>query len=269
MASGDKPAAASTTIPTDGIVVSYVADMSGPAHQIAAVAPSDPPLPAEAQFVSSDAGGATSVLIPGHTSDSAAGPDSRTPKLFDSRRYTVDPATGRLRKLTLAEKYRGTKRAKAQAQATRNRAKLETPAIKEQMAAMAAVGVPKKAIARAFNLTETSVTSALQRPDMDALVAKHRAFFRTQALEQAAGILHKAFSLADKALDDEDAKSFDAVTRGISALERTAASAAGENKPASVNVAVGVGVTLSEDEKAELMREFRKTVAIEGEVVRS
>lgn len=171
-----------------------------------AVAPSDPPLPAEVKRASSAAGGATK-----------------------KRRM-------------------------------RRPNRIVTPQHQEQMAAMKANGLTDRAIGRAISLSPTSVRDHLAKPEVQATVEKHRAMFRMYASEQAAGIVHKAFTRVSEALDEGDPKAFDAYTRGISALERTSASASGENKPGQVNVAVGVGIQMAPEERDELLAAFRRTV---------
>ena len=142
--------------------------------------------------------------------------------------------------------------------------KIVTPQMEEQMAAMRAAGMSELAVARSFPLSRTCVRDHLAKPELQAIVEKHRAMFRALAAEQAAGIVHKAFTRAEQALDENDAKGFDAYTRGIRSLESSAASVAGENKPGAVNVAVGVGIQMAPEERDELMAAFRKTVVEQG-----
>lgn len=127
---------------------------------------------------------------------------------------------------------------------------------------MAAAGMNAHEIGRAMLLARTTIDDQIKSPELQARLQRWRELFRAQALEQAQGIQIKAWTLANQALDEGDAKSFDAVTRGISAMERVAASASGENKPASVNVAV-VNQTMTAEERTELMREFARTIEAE------
>lgn len=222
------------------------------------MAPPAPPPPAGSTSDPSDAGGATSVPEP---------PDAGTPRLFDSKRFRL--VDGRLVRLTKAEAARDRRRKESRRQgAVRvaiQRLKVATPAAKEQMAAMAATGMSPTAIGRAFGVDRTSIQKAMSAPEMVATIEKQRAFFRAIATEQAADVILDTFGRIKGALENDDPKAFDAYTRGLAALERTGASASGENKPASVNVAVGVQTSMSAEERAELLREFRRTVAIEGE----
>jgi hypothetical protein len=232
-ASGDSPDAASTTIttPTDS------------------VAPSDPPVPTVLPSDTSAAGGATSR------------------PLFDKRRFAI--RDGHLVKLTAAErkaidpKY-GKRPKESTGYANRRIDDRERGAI----AVLKAAGLSNAETSRALRLRRTTVDHAVKTDALQAEMTRWRTLFRAQALEQAQAIQLKAWTLAEDALDAGDAKSFDAVTRGIAAMERTAASASGENKPAQVAVGVNVQTSLSADERDELLREFRKTLALDGEVVR-
>ena len=132
------------------------------------------------------------------------------------------------------------------------------------MAAMKANGLTDRAIGRAIKLSPTSVRDRLAKPELQAVIEKHRLLFRAFATEQSSQIAHKAYSRAKEALDDGDPKAFDAYTRGISALERTSASASGENKPGAVNVAVGVGIQMDPSERDELLAAFKRTVIEQG-----
>ena len=82
-------------------------------------------------------------------------------------------------------------------------------------------------------------------------------------LAKAQEVQAKAWERVDGALDERDAKAFDAYTRGLAAMERMSASAAGENKPVPTQVAVINQTALSAEERDELLREFRASVALE------
>jgi hypothetical protein len=192
----------------------------------------------------------------GLTSDPPVAGAATSAPLFDKRQFTVDPATGRLRRLTREEKKEALRRARMR----RSLAKPLTPRDIELMGAMAAAGANPGEMARAFKRTPTAVRQHLAKPELQKIIEDHRLRFRAQAIEQAEAIQHKAWSLADEALEMKDAKMFDAVTRGIAAMERTAASASGENKPAALNVNVGVQTVVSPEERAELLAAWKATV---------
>ena len=127
-----------------------------------------------------------------------------------------------------------------------------TPADDLAVAQMRGVGIKRTAIAKILGMSVDTVDAILKRDDVKDLTVRIREATRTMTLNTALQASAKAHDWVMETIDKRDAKSFDAVTRGIAALEKTGASASGENKPAGVQVAV-INQQQSSDEARELI----------------
>lgn len=134
----------------------------------------------------------------------------------------------------------------------------------DEMAVMKAAGFSDERIARVLERSFNTVKGVLKRPDVQEHIRGLREILRTGSLSM---VLRTQEALTERLADSlvrDDAKATDSYARAARSLEAVAASASGENKPASVNVAVGVQTAMSPDERDELLREFRRTITAEG-----
>lgn len=112
--------------------------------------------------------------------------------------------------------------------------KLPTAQDLERLAVMRSQGVTVQQIGKALGVHYGSVIQALKDPMVIGQIQVFRERLRGTNVIAAHAIAEKAWSKAEVALDAEDAKSFDAYTRGIHAMEKVAASASGENQRVEV-----------------------------------
>ena len=180
----------------------------------------------------------------------------RTPSA--KRRWRIDPATG-LRVQIHAEAYSRQQSANGRRRAKRRPSRPVDAREAAGLAVMKASGMRDKEIGRAMQLSPSTVRAHTSTPDALAHIERWRRLFRSEALERAQGVQGDAWARVAGSLERDDARAFDAYTRGLHAIERIAASASGENKPAVTQIAV-LNQTMSGEERAELMRAFRATV---------
>ena len=124
-----------------------------------------------------------------------------------------------------------------------------TPAEEEQAARMAAAGATKKMIGDRLRMTWEQVNAILSTPHVQEFMAQCREATRAITLAGIQQTQTKAMGWLEKTVDDADHRAFDAVSRGVFSLEKTAASASGETRP-NVQVAVVNQQTESEEIKA-------------------
>ena len=124
-----------------------------------------------------------------------------------------------------------------------------TPAEEEQAARMAAAGATKKMIGDRLRMTWEQVNAILSTPHVQEFMAQCREATRAITLAGIQQTQTKAMGWLEKTVDDADHRAFDAVSRGVFSLEKTAASASGETRP-NVQVAVVNQQTESDEIKA-------------------
>ena len=110
--------------------------------------------------------------------------------------------------------------------------------VKTQVAMMAAAACAPKQIARGLLLSRERVQAILGQAETQGLVEDFRKIVRAHALSESLDIAVKGMAWVNEAIDNREAKEFDLVARGLSNMERVWSSAAGENKPQGVQVAV-------------------------------
>lgn len=133
----------------------------------------------------------------------------------------------------------------------KTRRKLPTAQDLERIAVMRSQGLPVTSIAAGLQIHYGSVQQALKDPGVIGQIAVYRERLRGTNLVAADAIAQKAWQKAESALDADDAKSWDAYTRGIHAMEKVAASASGENQKVELS---GTVTTVSEPVKIQLQQ---------------
>ena len=131
---------------------------------------------------------------------------------------------------------------------------------------MRGTGVAISRIAQTLGTSETTVQRILDKPHIQEFVKQVREATKPIVLAN----IHQASIAAGEALQDvlvdKDYKAFDMLTRGIYSMEKTAASAAGENKPVPANVQVAVVNQQAEsDEAKQLLRALMGGKVIEAQ----
>ena len=175
---------------------------------------------------------------------------------------TATPTSGALTKaaLRLQRKDEAARRASgvSTAETTRGpqpngrvRRKLPTVQDQERIAVLRSQGVPVHQIGKALGVHITAVAQALKDPGVIGQIQVIRERLRGINLVSAHAIAEKAWTLAENAIENDDAKSFDAATRGLHAMEKIAASASGENQRMEVTHS---GTVVSEPVKIQLQQ---------------
>ena len=88
---------------------------------------------------------------------------------------------------------------------------------------------------------QETVDAILSHPHVQEFMTQCREATRTITLAGVAEVQAKAMTWLGKTVDAEDAKSFDSVSRGVLALEKTASSASGESRPTMQVAVVNAG----------------------------
>jgi hypothetical protein len=125
-----------------------------------------------------------------------------------------------------------------------------TPSQEQHAVALRANGQTLAQIGEVLEEPKHAVAKALIKPDLQEQLRELRENVRMYALQRTIQIQQAAWDLADKTLVDKDTKGFDSVTRGLSQIERIAASAAGEHSRPQVQVAVVNAQQAPEEAKA-------------------
>jgi len=107
-----------------------------------------------------------------------------------------------------------------------------------QVAMMAAASIGVNGIARGLKLQHARVREILSEVDTTQLIEDVRQLVRAHALSESLDIAVKGMAWVTETIDQREAKTFDLVARGLSNMERVWASAAGEGRPAPLQVAV-------------------------------
>lgn len=129
----------------------------------------------------------------------------------------------------------------------RRRQKSVTEVDAQSAAAMHAMGLPKTKIAKVLDLPLGRVSEVLDRPGIAEMRDRMREAIRVQTLGAVQQVQEQTWGWLAEVVARKDPRAFDAITRGLAALERTASSASGENRKieATLNHAVD-GVTTEE-----------------------
>ena len=137
-----------------------------------------------------------------------------------------------------------------------------TPAIVDRVAALAAGGVPTRESAAVLRLSPTTITAIKSREEVQTLIVKLRETIRELSLSEIAKGQQQAWSWLNEIIALQDSKSFDLVTRGLSALEKVASSASGEARRVE-------GIVLHEhtDNRVEARELLQRLLAVDTEVV--
>ena len=115
--------------------------------------------------------------------------------------------------------------------------------VKTQVAMMRAAAVHPNAISRGLKISRDRINAILGQADTQGLVEDFRKILRAHALSQSLDISVKGMRWLNEVLEhregDKNApKAFELVSRGLGNMERLWSSAAGENRPQGVQVAV-------------------------------
>ena len=102
------------------------------------------------------------------------------------------------------------------------------------VAAMRAEGLPIDAISRGLRTSNTTVMTALHMPETQLEIAKRRELAKQISAHMLPSVTSRGWALAGAAADEGDAKSFDAATRGLHALEKIGSSVSGEDRKVQV-----------------------------------
>ena len=102
-------------------------------------------------------------------------------------------------------------------------------AVENKVAVMTAAGIGGIPIAAALGIGHNTVHKIQARPQVQALIEEMRLRLRDLVMQRQEKITSQAYEwLGAVVADKKDAKSFDALTRGLGNMERTAASVSGE-----------------------------------------
>lgn len=111
----------------------------------------------------------------------------------------------------------------------RSRGGLEhKPGVLDQVAAMAATGISQAKIARVLGAAPATVSDLLDLPQVQEAIQNFRAGLRHDTVQRLSAMHGGLMDWLQGTIKARDGKSFDQVSRGVFALEKTAASAAGD-----------------------------------------
>jgi hypothetical protein len=120
----------------------------------------------------------------------------------------------------------------------------KTPAeLQGKVAALRAEGLSVKDIGRALHVDWHRVSGIVKQPSTQVEILRRRELVKSLSAEALPVITAKAYGLAEDAIDNQDAKSFDAAMRGLHAAERIAASVSGEDRKVQVEHSGSVETT--------------------------
>ena len=110
-------------------------------------------------------------------------------------------------------------------------------AVENQVAVMSAAGFGANPIARALQVSVETVGSIQGRPSVQAQIEDMRLRLRDLVMQKQEVITTKAYEWLGSVVDEkQDAKAFDALTRGLGNMERTASSVSGEARKIDATV---------------------------------
>jgi len=102
--------------------------------------------------------------------------------------------------------------------------------VENQVAVMTAAGFGAHPIARALEVGVETVRGVQARPAVQAQIEEMRLRLRDLVMQKQEQITVKAYEWLGEVVEGkEDAKAFDALTRGLNSMERVASSASGES----------------------------------------
>lgn len=102
------------------------------------------------------------------------------------------------------------------------------------VAVMSAQGLTKGTISKALSIEMGKLNYLLSLPETQIEIQRCREIVKQVASSALPTLIAKGFALAEGAADERDAKSFDAATRGLAALEKISSSASGEDRRVAV-----------------------------------
>jgi len=111
------------------------------------------------------------------------------------------------------------------------------PEVRHAIAVQDAMGMTTMQIAQSLQITRTQVQLVRANPDIQQLTQELRQAVRLVQQQSVMAQTQQAWTRASEALTAADARSYDAYMRGLAAMEKISASAAGEHKPASIQIA--------------------------------
>ena len=110
-------------------------------------------------------------------------------------------------------------------------------AVENKVAVMTAAGLGAFPIARALKIGHNTVYNIQARPQVQAQIEEMRLRLRDLVMQRQEKITEKAYEWLGSVVEaKKDAKSFDALTRGLGNMERTAASVSGEARKIEATV---------------------------------
>ena len=127
-----------------------------------------------------------------------------------------------------------------------------TTAVETSTAAMVAAGVPRRRIAKALDVSTTTVQNIVGKPETQELITEIRDQIKRVALVAAQKVSREAWDWVEEvARAKRDPRDFDSLMRGLMAMEKLSSSASGEARRIEGTVAVDHG---------EISREIRELV---------
>ena len=133
----------------------------------------------------------------------------------------------------------------------KRRVRTEADAI--SAAALVAAGLSRQRISTALGVSMAMVEGIAKDPGMHAFITKVREAIRAETLAGLQTVQGPILDWIGDSVNGKDAKTFDYVTRGLSALEKVAASASGETRPQPTTVNVVGNVTAEAHELIEAL----------------
>lgn len=124
-----------------------------------------------------------------------------------------------------------------------------TPAVVDQVAAMTAMGVSAKKAAEALNLSSSTINKIRGQAEVKVLIGRLRESIREVALSHIAKTQEATWAWLSKVISAEDPKAFDAITRGLSALEKISSSTSGEARKVEGEITHYEGTDVKEEAK--------------------
>ncbi len=109
----------------------------------------------------------------------------------------------------------------------------------ERAVQLLAMGTQQQEVARMLGVSRQTLWRYLKDPEVAEQLRAWRDTFKIALVQRAAeGTIQRAMDMADRAIDTNNPRDFDATARGIAALEKATASASGEAKRIEVDANV-------------------------------
>jgi len=106
---------------------------------------------------------------------------------------------------------------------------------------MKSLGVSTHKIADMLRMSRASVNTILARPQVQEFISQTREAIRHVTLAQVQQAQENIGTWLQEVIQSRDPKAFDAISRGVLALEKTSSSASGENRPVGTQIAIVTG----------------------------